>query len=440
MVTANRESLWSRDYLLIILTAFFAVSVMFTMGSGMTLLVNQNGGGTSVTGIMVFGSSVGSILGSLLGGRLCDTWGTRKVLMTFSIGCAVVTFLPAVFSSFTMLVVLRFLQGLLYPSIFVAIPAAVAKLAPAKRLGEAMGYCGTVMALSETIGPTVAIRAFAADKADALLTVCAGLFLLAFVLPLSCRYENRPAAPAPKAAPGRKTEGGLLWRLLEKKALGLAIFNLMHSVALCIVFNYLPLYVAKSGIRHYGIYYILQFVSMVASRLTTGKLIDRRGPIRAFLPAVISGILSFLLILTGNSFLFLLSGIFYGLYSGVMSLLQAVCMRYRAVEPRRRRHGHAEYIRQHRHGAGGPASGESSSRRPALSMRLYRGHPLPDPVRHPRIRQYAGQGIRPKGREQRVYRNASPAACGTLRLGKVSCGVLYQSPQIKNKGAAKCSG
>jgi len=328
MVTANRESLWSRDYLLIILTAFFAVSVMFTMGSGMTLLVNQNGGGTSVTGIMVFGSSVGSILGSLLGGRLCDTWGTRKVLMTFSIGCAVVTFLPAVFSSFTMLVVLRFLQGLLYPSIFVAIPAAVAKLAPAKRLGEAMGYCGTVMALSETIGPTVAIRAFAADKADALLTVCAGLFLLAFVLPLSCRYENRPAAPAPKAAPGRKTEGGLLWRLLEKKALGLAIFNLMHSVALCIVFNYLPLYVAKSGIRHYGIYYILQFVSMVASRLTTGKLIDRRGPIRAFLPAVISGILSFLLILTGNSFLFLLSGIFYGLYSGVMSLLQAVCMRY----------------------------------------------------------------------------------------------------------------
>jgi MFS family permease len=329
MVTANRESLWSRDYLLILLTAFFAMTVMFTMGSGMTLLVNQNGGGTSITGIMVFGSSVGSILGSLLGGRLCDTWGTRKVLMAFSIGCAVVTFLPAVFSSFTMLVILRFLQGLLYPGFFVAIPAAIARLAPARRLGEAMGYCGTVIALGEAIGPTVAIRVFAADKVDILLSACAGLFLLDFIFPLSCRYENRPSGPAPEAAPGMKTDGGLLWRLLEKKALGLAIFNFIYSVALCIFFNYLPLYVAQSGIAHYGYFYILQFVAMVISRLTTGRLIDRRGPIRAFIPAILSGMLAFLLILTGNNFLFLLSGIFYGLCSGVMTLLQqTVCMRY----------------------------------------------------------------------------------------------------------------
>lgn len=329
MITANRESLWSRDYVLIILTAFFAMTVMFTMGSGMTLLVNQNGGGTSITGIMVFGSSVGSILGSLLGGRLCDTWGTRRVLMTFSIGCAVVTFLPAVFSSFTMLVILRFLQGILYPGFFVAIPAAIAKLAPERRLGEGMGYCGTLIALSEAIGPTVAIRVFAADKAGYLLYACAGLFLLDFIFPLSCRYENRPSAPAPEAFPGKKTEGSLLWRLLEKKALGPAIFNFVFSIALCIFFNYLPLYVAHSGIEHYSYFYILQFVSMVASRLTTGRLIDRRGPIRAFIPAILSGILSFLLILTGNDFLFLLSGIFYGLCSGVMSLLQqTVCMRY----------------------------------------------------------------------------------------------------------------
>lgn len=328
MVAANRESLWSRDYVLIILTAFFAMSVMFTMGSGMPLLMKQHGGGASITGVMVFGSSIGSILGSLLGGRLCDTWGTRRVLMAFCIGCAVVTFLPALFSSFTMLVILRFLQGLLFPGIFVAIPAAIAKLAPARRLGEAMGYCGTVMALSEAVGPTVAIKAFAADKAGSLLTVCAGVFLLDFIFPLSCRYERRRPAPAAEAAPGKKPEGGLLWRFLEKKVLGLAIYNLVHSFALCIFFNYLPLYVAQSGIRHYSIYYILQFVSMVASRLATGRFIDRRGPIRAFIPAILSGILSFLLILTGNNFLFLLSGVFYGLFSGVMSLQQAVCLRY----------------------------------------------------------------------------------------------------------------
>jgi hypothetical protein len=131
--------------------------------------------------------------------------------------------------------------------------------------------------------------------------------------------------------------------------------------------------VAKSGIRHYGIYYILPFVSMVASRHLRRELIDRADPFGPSFPLYISGILSFLLILTGNSFLFLLSGIFLRVYSWrPCPDAESVLLLVRPVEPhRRRRHGHSEYIRQHRLGAGGPCSGEKlieEDRR--LSMRL----------------------------------------------------------------------
>jgi MFS family permease len=106
-------------------------------------------------------------------------------------------------------------------------------------------------------------------------------------------------------------------------------FSILFIPSPCVSSSITWLYVAQSGIAHYGYFYILQFVAMVISRLTTGRLIDRRGPIRAFIPAILSGMLAFLLILTGNNFLFLLSGIFYGLCSGVMTLLQqTVCMRY----------------------------------------------------------------------------------------------------------------
>ncbi len=132
-------SLWSWEYLLIILTAIFAVSVMFTMGSGMTLLVNQNGGGTSVKGFMVFGSSVGSIWGVFWADAFAIPWGTRKVLMTSASDAPSSLFYRRFFPPSPWHCGPALSAGLLYPSIFVAIPAAVDRYSTRETAGRGHG-------------------------------------------------------------------------------------------------------------------------------------------------------------------------------------------------------------------------------------------------------------------------------------------------------------
>jgi MFS family permease len=87
MVNSGRKKLWTKDYVLVIFSAFFGATVFFCMSSGVSLFVDWKEGSTSLTGIMTFGYALGAVAGGLLGGRLCDTLGTRKVLMVFSFGC-----------------------------------------------------------------------------------------------------------------------------------------------------------------------------------------------------------------------------------------------------------------------------------------------------------------------------------------------------------------
>jgi predicted MFS family arabinose efflux permease len=328
MIKSGREKLWTKDYVLVIFSAFFGATVFFCMGSGVSLFVDLKGGSTSLTGIMTFGYALGAVAGGLLGGRLCDTLGTRKVLMIFSFGCGVASLLPVVHSSLISVVIMRLLQGILFSCFSVAIPSAVAELSPSNRLGEGMGYSMMAMALSEAVGPTLAIKMFAAGRISAFFILCAGFFLTSSFLAM-LRRNGKTAWKAENSdtVPKDKPNGGFLWQLIEKKALPMALVFFIFSFSPAFVWNYLPLYVKNSGITSYSVFYILQLVSMFLARLVSGKLIDRCWPLRLFAPPIASGLGGFFLMLTGTNPLFLLSGLFFGYSSGfLVPLLNTVCL------------------------------------------------------------------------------------------------------------------
>jgi predicted MFS family arabinose efflux permease len=248
--------------------------------------------------------------------------------MYFSFGCGIVSLLPVVSSSLISVVIMRMLQGVLFSCFSVAIPSAVADLSPHNRLGEGMGYSMMAMALSEAVGPTLAIKMFTAGRVSAFFVLCAALFLTSSFLAM-LRHKSKKALnlSKPEAVPKDKPDGGLFWQLIEKKALPMALVFFLFSFSPAFVWNYLPLYVKHSGITSYSVFYILQLVSMFLARLVSGKLIDRCKPLRLFIPAIAAGLAGFLLMLTGNNTLFLLSGLFFGYSSGfLVPMLNTVCL------------------------------------------------------------------------------------------------------------------
>jgi hypothetical protein len=86
-------------------------------------------------------------------GRLTDTVGRRPLLLGGALLCALVMGLTAFAETLAAVVLLRLLLGVAEAAFFVASFAALADLAPASRLGEALSYNSLGLYLGLALGP-----------------------------------------------------------------------------------------------------------------------------------------------------------------------------------------------------------------------------------------------------------------------------------------------
>ena len=89
-------------------------------------------------------------------GRLSDTVGRRPLLLGGALLCAAAMLTTAVVQSLALVVVLRLVLGVAEAAFFVASFAAIADLAPASRLGEALSYGSLGLYLGLALGPPLA--------------------------------------------------------------------------------------------------------------------------------------------------------------------------------------------------------------------------------------------------------------------------------------------
>jgi predicted MFS family arabinose efflux permease len=111
--------------------------------------------GSDVSGAgLAFGAfAVTALVLRPFAGRLSDTVGRRPLLLGGALLCAVALLITAVVQSFALVVVLRLTLGIAEAAFFVASFAAVADLAPASRLGEALSYNSLGLYLGLSLGP-----------------------------------------------------------------------------------------------------------------------------------------------------------------------------------------------------------------------------------------------------------------------------------------------
>ncbi len=321
-------SFWSVRYILILLVALFAGMAFFCINSGVPLFVDRMGGGTDITGTMTLCYGIGAVTGCLLGGYLCNIWGMGKVLIIFGLCCAVFSFLPVLFPTLLSVVLMRVLQGIAYTCFSVALGSSVAANAPEGRLGESLGYMCMMMAIGETFGPVFTVRIVSSAGTGLLFSLC-GLFF--FVATFLSRFSARMHAPTEitqeAAEQAMEEQKSLLWRLIEKKALPLSVVFFFFTLATAFVWNYMALYVIQSGIQHYSLFSALTFVFMFIARTVMGRVIDQKGPMGTFLLSTVAGVAAFLMMLSRNDILFVISGAFYGFAGGAMlPLLNSACL------------------------------------------------------------------------------------------------------------------
>jgi len=235
-------------------------------------LDRELGAGPTAIGLVAGVFGVATLAFAPIAGRWVDRLPHRRTLVAGSLlmAASAIGFLFADSVGPTMLA-LRVLQSLSHVLMMTAVSVAIAELAPAERLSQALGFAGATMLVMNAIAPAIAepLAAAAGWPAVFVLSAAAALFAatLAASIP-SLPHHVRPVAHGPD---------GLLHVLRRPVALHFAAVTFFAGVAFGVVFTFEPPYALALGREEVRGFFIAFALAAVVVRLLFGSAPDRLG-------------------------------------------------------------------------------------------------------------------------------------------------------------------
>lgn len=229
------------------------------------LYVTGPAGGDEAMAGLAFGAfAVSALLLRPLAGRLADVKGRRPLLFGGALVAAASLALLALTDDLVVIVALRLLAGVAEAAFFVAGFAALADLAPASRMGEALSYNSLGLYLGIALGPPLGellVRNFGFGVAwvgAAALAVAAAILAL-FV------GETRVGEPPDV---GER-------RLIHRPALSIAVGFLTSLVAVGGFLAFASLYAVRVGLGNASLALVVYGGVVVVCRIAFARVPDR---------------------------------------------------------------------------------------------------------------------------------------------------------------------
>ncbi|MBT2688694.1 MFS transporter [Bacillus sp. ISL-47] len=309
------EKIWSRDFVLILMSNFFIfLGFQMTLPT-IPLFVEELGGNDQLIGIVVGIFTFSALLLRPYAGHALESKGRRFVYL---LGLAIFVVSVGSFgfvNSLIFLFLLRVVQGFGWGFSTTASGTIATDLIPAKRRGEGMGYFGLSGNIALAFGPTLGLALTGIISFKLLFLFCALLGLAALLLSSRIQYKQVEK----QAVPMKR------WDIYEEGALKPSLLLFFITVSFGGIASFLPIYSAQKGIGGIHWYFLLFAIALMISRTFAGRLYDQRGHQAVFIPgAVLILIAMILLAWLPNSNVMYSAAILYGLgFGSVQPALQA---------------------------------------------------------------------------------------------------------------------
>jgi MFS family permease len=274
-----RATLWTPAFIRLLLAGSaygFAFSSFHLMPKYLSV---EFGASPSAIGWSAGVFGISSVLTSIVVGAYIDRVSRRRMfaasallMAATSVGFALIDSMgPAVF-------LLRTLQGIAFTMQMASFSTLVAELAPASRLGEAVGMAGSSMLIMNAVAPAVdepLARAFGWPSAYMLAAIAA---LLSAVLVLETKSRRRIA---------RSGNGSLLvvWRRSATRVY--CGVTMLTAIAFATMFTFLQPAALAAGYRDVGSFFVAYATAACAVRLFFGWLPDHYGRRRVAVLALV---------------------------------------------------------------------------------------------------------------------------------------------------------
>ncbi len=307
-----RERIWSRDFILLILSNFLMYITYYAIVSALPIyLVSELHASKMQVGVVVGAYTIASVLVRPFSGFALDKFGRRTILLS---GLVVYTLLFAgylVAITITSVIILRFAQGLTWGFTTVSGSTIAVDNIPLSRRGEGIGYFSLSTTLGMSVGPIIGL--FICHRWGYMAMFISGcLISLASLL---CAYSIHLRK---RFLVGKRIELNLN-SLFEKNSIRPSVNVFITMIAYGGLISFIALYGREIGIQNSSFYFLIFSIGIAAARITAGKVFDRNGPGRIITLCIALLIIGFpLLALAKSEVLFYISAIIIGFGNGVI--------------------------------------------------------------------------------------------------------------------------
>jgi len=273
--TKPASSLWSRDFVLVTVAAFFVLGSFFATFPLIPAYVEDVlGGGKVAVGVAVGIFAVSAVAVRPLVGRIGDTRG-RKVLIVGGILIIIAGLaLHAVAETLLLLLAIRLVMGVGEAMFFIGAATLVYDLAPSNRRGQATNYFSVAIYGGTAVGPAVGEAFERAWGFDGAFLAAAGMGWIG--LGLSLRLDRH--------VPNFETDTALSpltlrQRYLHPRAVPPGIILLLGTLTFAAFTGFVPLYAEDLGLSGVAPLFALYGTLVVLIRIVAARLPDRLGTV-----------------------------------------------------------------------------------------------------------------------------------------------------------------
>lgn len=311
---ADKRPIWTKSFINISISTFFIFVVFYALLTFMPLFVLNDLGGTATEGglaVSVF--LLSAIIMRFFAGMILEKVGKKRILIISLFLFTVSTVLYVFVGSFTVLLLLRFFQGIWFSLLTTVAGAIAADIIPPERRGEGLGYYGIAMNLAVVAGPFIALSLQPYISAQIIFIILSVIMIIGFFCALAVKVDE---VSFEKEEKHKLTINDFL----EKKSMPIATVGFFISFAYASILTFISVYAASLGlIKAASFFFVVYAIAMLIVRPFTGRIFDVIGPNVVIIPSiVIFGVGLISLSFTESSWMLLVSGALVGLGYGTL--------------------------------------------------------------------------------------------------------------------------